>query len=160
VAGVYVLRALDPIALQIAVSVGVVATLVARRVASGRHLPAWGASVAGFAAGGLTTSTTTAGPPLLVYLLGRDLPPARLRDSLTACFLGLNLMGAIALLVTGTKGAIPSAVLIAILVPVVAIGQMAGRPLFRALADSHAFEPIVTAILLVSVVVGLATAVL
>ena len=35
VAGVAVLRALDPVALQIAVSVGVLATLVARRLAAG-----------------------------------------------------------------------------------------------------------------------------
>jgi len=160
VAGVYVLRALDPVALQIAVSVGVIATLIVRRVASGHHLPAWGASVSGFVAGGLTTSTTTAGPPLLVYLLGRDLDAAGLRDSLTACFLGLNVMGALALLVTGTTGAVPGALLLAILVPVVAIGQIAGRPLFHALADTDAFEPTVTAILLVSIVAGLATAVL
>ena len=53
VAGVALLRALDPVALQVAVSVGVVATLAARHLAAGRHLPGWGAPVAGFAAGGL-----------------------------------------------------------------------------------------------------------
>jgi len=160
VAGVYVLRALDPVALQIAVSVGVIATLVARHLSSGRHLPGWGASIAGFTAGGLTTSTTTAGPPLLVYLLGRNLTPAQLRDSMPLCFLGLNVIGVIALVVTGTKGAVPDATLVAILIPVVIVGQVAGRPLFAALANSRAFEPIVTSILLVSVVVGLATAAL
>lgn len=160
VAGVYVLRALDPVALQVAVSVGVVATLIARRLSSARHLPGWGASVAGLTAGGLTTSTTTAGPPLLVYLLGRNLTPAQLRDSMPVCFIGLNVVGVIALLLTGTRGAIPDASLVAILVPVVAVGQVAGRPLFAALAQSRAFEPVITGVLLVSVVLGLTTAVL
>ena len=159
VAGVYVLRALDPVALQVAVSVGVVATLIARRLASGRHLPPWGATIAGLAAGGLTTSTTTAGPPLLVYLLGRNLTPVQLRDSLPVCFVGLNVVGVLALVVTGTRDAVPDALLVALLVPVVAVGQVAGRPLFRALARSRSFEPVVTGVLLVSVVAGLATAV-
>jgi hypothetical protein len=81
------------------------------------------------------------------------------RDSMPVCFLGLNLIGVIALLVTGTKGVVPDALLVAILVPVVAVGQIAGRPLFGALAHSRAFEPVVTGVLLVSVVAGLATAV-
>ena len=159
VAGVAVLRALDPVALQLAVSVGVVATLVARRLTATRRLPGWGAPITGVVAGGLTTSTTTNGPPMLVYLLGRALTPIQVRDSMPVCFLGLNLIGVIALLVTGTKGAVPDALLVAVLVPVVAVGQIAGRPLFGALAHSRAFEPVVTGVLLVSVVAGLATAV-
>jgi hypothetical protein len=154
-----VLRALDPVALQIAVSIGVVATLAARRLSASRRLPGWGAPVAGVVAGGLTTSTTTNGPPMLVYLLGRALTPLQVRDSMPVCFLGLNAIGVIALMVTGTNGAVPDALLVAILIPVVAVGQIAGRPLFGALAHSRAFEPVVTGVLLVSVVAGLATAV-
>ena len=62
-AGVAALRALDPVALQIAVSIGVIATLAARHLAAGRRTPGWAAPISGFAAGGLSTSTTTAGPP-------------------------------------------------------------------------------------------------
>jgi uncharacterized membrane protein YfcA len=160
VAGVAVLRALDPVALQAAVSAGVIATLAARRLAAGRRTPRWAAPIAGFASGGLTTSTTTTGPPLLVYLLGRDLTPTQVRDTLTVCFLGLSVVGVIALAVTGTRGAVPDALLLAILVPVVAVGHIAGRPLFAALARSRRYEPVVTAVLLVSVLIGLATAVL
>jgi uncharacterized membrane protein YfcA len=160
IAGVALLRALDPVALQIAVSVGVVATLVARRLAAGRTTPIWAAPIAGFTAGGLTTSTTTSGPPMLVYLLGRALTPAQLRDTMPVCFLGLSVVGALALLVTRTHGAVPDATLVAVLVPVVAVSHVAGRPLFTALERSESYEQVVTALLLVSLVVGLATAVL
>jgi uncharacterized protein len=158
VAGVAVLRALDPVALQLAVSVGVVATLVARRLTATRRLPGWGAPITGVVAGGLTTSTTTNGPPMLVYLLGRALTPAELRDTLPLCFLGFSVVGALALVATRTHGAVPDATLVAILVPVVAVSHVAGRPLFATLERSGSYERVVTTLLLVSLAVGLATA--
>jgi uncharacterized protein len=159
VIGVAILRALDPVGLQVAVSAGVIATLAARWLAAGRHTPTWSAPIAGFFSGALTTSTTTTGPPLLVYLLGRPLAPGEIRDTLTVCFLGLSVVGVVALVVTGTRGAAPDPVLLAVLIPVVAAGHVAGRPLFAALARSRRYEPVVTAVLLVSVVAGLATAI-
>ena len=160
VLGVAVLRALDPVALQFAVTAGVVGTLAARRLAAGRHTPFWGAPIAGLFAGGLTTSTTTSGPPLIVYLLGRDLTPVQMRDTLPLIFLGLSVVGVAALLVTRIHGAVPSAEQIAILVPVVVVAHIAGRPLFRVLARSGSFDRVVTAVLVVSVVAGLLTALL
>jgi uncharacterized protein len=157
VAGVAVLRALDPVALQVAVSVGVVATLIARRLAK-RHTPAWGGPIAGFAAGALTTSTTTAGPPLIVYLLGRGLEPVQVRDTVPVCFLGLSVVGVVALVVTGTSGAVPDAGLVALLVPVVVAGHLAGRPLFAALVRGGRYEVVLTSVLIGSVVAGLAAA--
>jgi uncharacterized protein len=157
VAGVAVLRALDPVALQVAVSIGVVATLVARRLAK-RRTPGWAGPIAGFAAGALTTSTTTAGPPLIVYLLGRGLEPVQVRDTLPVCFLGLSVVGVIALVVTGTRGAVPDAALVALLVPVVIAGHLAGRPLFAALVRSGRYDVVLTAILIASVAAGLAAA--
>jgi uncharacterized protein len=159
IAGVAVLRALDEVTLQIAVSVGVVATLVARRLASGRRTPRWAAPLAGTVTGALTTSTTTAGPPLLVYLLGRGHDPERFRDTLTVCFLALCPIGAAALWVTGTD-AVPEATLLATLVPLVAVGHLAGRPVFARLARAGSYEPVLTAVLLAAVVVGLAGATL
>jgi uncharacterized protein len=159
VAGVAVLRALDPVALQVAVSVGVVATLLARRLAGERPTPGWAGPIAGLAAGALTTSTTTAGPPLIVYLLGRGLEPVRLRDTMPVCFLGLSLVGVLALWVTDTSGAVPDAGLVAALVPVVAAGHLAGRPLFAALVRGGRYETVLTAVLIASVVAGLAAAV-
>ena len=158
VAGVAVLRALEPVALQIAVSVGVVATLLARKLAQGRETPGWAGPIAGLAAGALTTSTTTAGPPLIVYLLGRRLEPVQVRDTMPVCFLGLSLVGVIALLVTGTTGAVPDGGLVALLVPVVVAGHLAGRPLFTALVRSGRYEEVLTAVLIASVAGGLAAA--
>jgi uncharacterized protein len=174
-AGVAVLRALDPVALQVAVSVGVVATLAARRLAPRAQSPpartrssesppghaqrspaTWAAPVAGFAAGGLTTSTSTAGPPLLVYLLGREVEPERVRDTLTVCFLGLCAIGAVALLATGTGDAVPGATLLALTAPVVAAGHLAGRPVFARLVSGGRYEPVLTGVLLVSILGGLA----
>ena len=157
VAGVAVLRALDPVALQVAVSVGVVATLIARRLAK-RRTPGWAAPIAGLSAGALTTSTTTAGPPLIVYLLGRGLEPAQVRDTVPVCFLGLSVVGVIALWVTDTGGAVPAAGLVALLVPVVVVGHLAGRPLFAALVRSERYEVVLTTILIASVAAGLAAA--
>jgi uncharacterized protein len=160
VAGVAVLRALDPVALQIAVTAGVIATLAARRLAGSAQTPTWAGPAAGLAAGALTTSTTTAGPPLIVYLLGRRLDPVRMRDTIPVCFLGLSVVGVIALAVTGTSGAVPDAGLVALLVPVVIAGHLAGRPLFAALLRSGRYEAVLTSVLLVSVAGGLAVAVL
>ena len=160
VAGVAVLRALDPVALQIAVTAGVIATLAARRLTGSRQAPAWAGPIAGLAAGGLTTSTTTAGPPLIVYLLGRHLDPVRMRDTMPVCFLGLSVVGVIALAVTGTSGAVPDAGLVALLVPVVIAGHLAGRPLFAALLRSGRYEAVLISVLLASVAGGLAVAVL
>ena len=160
VAGVAVLRALDAVALQLAVSLGVVATLVARRVAGARRTPAWAGPVAGLASGALNTSTTTAGPPLIVYLLGRGLDPEQMRDTMPVCLLGLNVVAAVALALTGTTGAVPDAALVALLVPVVVAGQLAGRPLFAALVRSGRYEAVLTGVLLASVLGGLLVALL
>jgi hypothetical protein len=153
-AGVAVLRALSPVALQVAVTAGVLGTLAARRVGGGRvRVPAW---AAGLSAGALTTSTTTSGPPLLLHLLGRGAEPARVRDSLTTCFLGLSAIGALALLATGTPAA-PDAQLAAALVPAVAAGHLAGRRVFALLETGGRYEPVLTATLVLAVLVGLAS---
>ena len=157
-AGVAVLRALDPVALQIAVSAGVIATLIARRYARGRSVPRWAAPAAGFAAGALTTSTSTNGPPLLVYLLRRGGTPGEMRDTLTVCFLGLGLVGAAALWATGTDD-LPDASLLAWMVPLVAVSHVLGRPVFAKLAGSGSYERVVTVMLLVAVAAGLVGAV-
>jgi len=162
-AGVAVLRALDAVALQVAVTVGVLVSLAVRwrtlrseDEPSGRP-PAWALPFSGFAAGGLTTSTNTAGPPLVLYLLHREASPVKVRDTLPIVFLGLSVVGALALAVTGTSGAVPEAAWLAALVPVVAVGHVAGRPIFARLAHGH-YEGVLTGVLLVAVVAGLVTA--
>jgi len=162
VAGVAVLRALDAVTLQIAVSVGVAATLLVRRRAPSVRTgpePRWAGPVTGLSAGALVTSTNTSGPPLLLYLLGRGDEPERVRDTLTVCQLGLSVIGAIAVVATGTSGAVPGAGLIAVFVPLVLLAHLAGRPLFAHLAASGRYEPVLNATLVIAVVAGLVTAV-
>jgi uncharacterized membrane protein YfcA len=163
VAGVAVLRALDAVTLQIAVSLGVAATLIVRRRAPAERVgpePRWAAPVTGMSAGALVTSTNTSGPPLLLYLLGRGDEATRVRDTLTVCQLGLSVIGAGALVATGTSDAVPRGWLIAVFVPLVALAHLAGRPLFAHLAASGRYEPVLNATLVIAVVAGLVTAIL
>jgi uncharacterized protein len=157
---VAVLRSLDAVALQVAVSIGVLATLAARRLTASRGTAWWGAPLAGFASGGLTTSTTTSGPPLLVYLLGRGIEPERVRDTLTACFLGLSPIAALALWITDTHGVVPDASIVALSIPLVAAGHLLGRRVFAQLARGASYEPVLTGVLLLSVAGGLVAATL
>lgn len=148
--GVVVLRALPEIALQVAVTLGVLGTLIARQVKTA-HVPA---PVAGFAAGALTTSTSTNGPPMLLHLLGRGATPEQVRDTLTTGFIGLAAIGAIALAATGTP-ALPDATLVVALLPAVAVAHLLGRRVFRRLAASEHYERVLTAVMVVAVLVGL-----
>lgn len=154
-AGVAVLRSLPAAALQVAVTLGVVGTLAARRVSSA-HVPAW---LAGGAAGALTTSTSTNGPPILLHLLGRGAAPSQVRDTLTTCFIGLAGIGAVALFATGDPE-LPDGTLAAALIPAVLAGHLVGRRGFARLARSDRYEPVLTAVLIVAVAVGLIGAVL
>jgi uncharacterized membrane protein YfcA len=148
--GVIVLRALPEVALQIAVTVGVAGTLLARRVTSA-HVPA---PVAGFAAGALTTTTSTNGPPMLLHLLGRGATPSQVRDTLTAGFIGLAALGGIALAVTGTP-ALPDAALVLGLVPGVFLAHLVGRRGFIHLSARENYERVLTGVMLAAVVIGL-----
>jgi uncharacterized membrane protein YfcA len=165
--GVVVLRSLDAVALQLLLSLGVIATLLARHLAAQRSAfvpvladgirprSTQAAAVAGLLAGALSTSTSTSGPPLLLHLLGRGARPSVVRDTLTACFLLLGLVTPLALLVTWTTDAVPEAVHVAVLVPAVIVGHVAGRRGFARLAHGGRYELVVTAVLLVSVAAGL-----
>ena len=148
--GVIVLRALPEVALQLAVTAGVAGTLLARRVRSA-HVPA---VVAGFAAGALTTTTSTNGPPMLLHLLGRGVRPEQVRDTLTVCFIGLAALGALALFVTGTP-ALPDGALVAGLLPGVALAHVLGRRGFTHLAAGENYERVLTGVMVVAIVVGL-----
>lgn len=170
--GVVLLRSLDAVALQLLVSAGVVAALAARRAArrSAAEAPAemgiraspspspraWSAPLAGLLAGGLGTSTSTSGPPLLLHLLGRRAQPATMRDTLSICFLGLGLLGPLVLLATRTPGAVPDPRLLALGAPAVVAGHLAGRRGFARLVTGGHYERAVTALLLAAALAGLA----
>ena len=161
--GALALRVLDKTALQVGVTIGVFATLAVRALARRRRAegpgepPRWAAPVTGFTSGALTTSTNTSGPPVVLYMLARGATPVQTRDTLTATFVGYSLLGFAALLVSGTDGAIPPADALAALVPAVVIGHLAGRPVFARIAEDR-YEPVLTAVLIVTALAGLATA--
>jgi uncharacterized membrane protein YfcA len=169
IAGVAVLRALDELALQLLVTAGVLVALAvnlraAHRAPAGgepaHEPPRWARPTAGLASGMLNTSTSTGGPPMVLLLMSRGLPAASVRDTLTASFVGFAPIAAAALALTGTGGAVPDAAGLAALVPLTALGHVAGRPVFRRLAAGRAYERVLTVVLLVAVAAGLAGVVL
>jgi uncharacterized membrane protein YfcA len=95
---------------------------------------------AGFSAGVLTTSTTTNGPPLALWLGGRGLPPAVVRDTVSAAFLMLDFVGiGVVLAVVGPSRALAEAVWLPALAPVVIVGHLAGSWVFRRL-PAHRYD--------------------
>jgi uncharacterized membrane protein YfcA len=164
-AGLLALRSLDATALQVGVTLGVFATLAVRalgrrrRDAGAGEPPWWAAPATGFASGALTTSTNTAGPPVVLYMLARGATPLQTRDTLTATFVGFSVLGLAALALSGTEGAMPHADALAALVPAVVVGHLAGRPVFARIAE-HRYEPVLTGVLVATALAGLATALL
>ena len=162
-AGVVALQALGSTALQVGVTLGVFATLAVRALARRRPdagagaPPRWAAPAAGFASGALTTSTNTAGPPVVLYALARGATPVQTRDTLTATFIGLAVLGGAALVLGGAEP--PHAEALAALTPCAVAGHVLGRPVFARIADRH-YEPVLTAVLIATAVAGLATALL
>ena len=162
IGGALVLKSLSPVTLQWAVTISVVVALLIRwRARRGSHTGTqwWSAPAAGVAAGALTTSTNASGPPLLLHLTGRGTEPARVRDTINVCYLGLSAVSAGALWLTHTSGALPKPGVLAALVPLVVLGNLAGRPIFSRLAGGGAYEPVLTGILVLAVLAGLATAI-
>jgi uncharacterized membrane protein YfcA len=90
---------------------------------------------AGFAAGVLTTSTSVSGPPLVLWLMRRRASPGRVRDTLAASFLALNILGTVGLAIAGSLAAAPDVLSLLVLLPATALGQVAGRLGFRRLEE-------------------------
>jgi uncharacterized membrane protein YfcA len=165
VSGVAVLRALPKAWLQVAVGVAVVGAAALRaRARRDAAAPTPGDPRArlalGFATGTLTTSAGVNGPPIALWLTHRGLGPAGVRDSLSATFLGLGLIGAVVLApvlaAAGTE--VDWAELAAALACVVA-GHAVGRRAFARI-DAARYEPlllvVVTAAGAASIAAGLA----
>jgi uncharacterized protein len=163
--GVFVLRALPKAWLQVAVGVAVVGAAAlrarARREAAAATPGDPRARLAlGFVTGTLTTSAGVNGPPIALWLTHRGLGPAAVRDSLSATFLGLGLIGGVVLApVLAVAGAeVDWSVLGAALACVVA-GHAVGRRAFARI-DAARYEPlllvVVTAAGAASVAAGVA----
>jgi uncharacterized membrane protein YfcA len=152
-AGTFVLAELDATALQLLVTVTVLATLLVRRRLGHVADPFRRIPFVGLTAGVLTTTTSANGPPVLLYLLGRKVEPARMRDTLAILFISFAAIGLVALAVGAADIALPEGAVLAVLPATAAVGHLAGRPLFAHLAEGR-YEHVVTVLLLVSVATG------
>ena len=112
--GALIVTVVPTAAMRIAVGL-IVAALVLARLVRGRR-PARAAAMgrgsalaAGFAVGVLTTSTTTNGPPLAIWLTARRMPPAAIRDAVTVIFAVVDIVGIVALLAIAGSDALADA---------------------------------------------------
>jgi hypothetical protein len=164
VCGVVVLRALPKAWLQVAVGAAVIVAAALRaRTRLQEAAPTPGDPrrrvALGFATGTLTTSAGINGPPVALWLTHRGLGPAQVRDSLSATFLGLGIIGGAVLAPVLAAGGedLHWAALAAGLVCVIA-GHAIGRRAFARI-DAARYEPllllVVTAAGAASVVAGL-----
>lgn len=148
ICGVLVLRALPKPYLQIGVGIAVlVATAVRVRSRARALAPTPGdprARVAlGFATGTLTTSAGVNGPPIALWLTHRGLTPSVVRDSLSASFLGLGLIGACVLApVLAVAGDHLEWGALAVGLVAVVAGHAAGHRAFARI-DGERYEPLV-----------------
>jgi len=160
--GAVAVRVLPASALRLAVALLVAAVVVdrirmhrrgLRRGDGGRAA----ALAAGFAVGALTTSTTTNGPPLAVWLTARRLDPATLRDTVTVIFAIVDLAGiAVLAAVVGPGRTLTHASWLALLVPVCIAGQLVGRRVFLRIPARH-FELVVLGLASAAAAVSLAS---
>ena len=152
-AGAFLLARLDATALQLLVTVTVLGTLALRRMQRMGTDPFRCIPAVGLAAGALTTTTSTNGPPILLYLLGRGVAPVQMRDTLSVLFIALASVGLGALAVGEADVVLPDGAVVAVLPAAAAVGHVAGRPMFAHLAERR-YDQVVTALLLVSVAAG------
>jgi uncharacterized protein len=159
VCGVFVLRALPKSTLQVAVGVAVVLAAALRARARARAVtPTAGDAprrlALGFASGTLTTSAGVNGPPIALWLAHRGLGPSDMRDSLSAAFLGLGVIGAVVLApVLATTGADIDWLALALGLVCVVAGHAVGRRAFARL-DGERYEPL---LLVLVILAGLAS---
>jgi uncharacterized membrane protein YfcA len=157
--GALLLRAIPAPVLTFVVGASVSVLCAVRLVRRGRparRRPVPGrtaALTAGFSVGVLTTSTTTSGPPLAIWLTARRLEPAVIRDVVTVIFAALDVFGlATIVLITGLDSLPPLGRLIGLSL-IAVVGHGIGSRLFRRL-PSHAYEPLVLGVALIAGLAG------
>jgi uncharacterized membrane protein YfcA len=125
--GVWILARLSPAAMQLAISLVVLATAgLLWRGYTLRRMPGTPATLAiGAVSGVLTGSTSAGGPPLVMFYLSSPAGMAVQRASLIACFLGIDAVG---VGIAALAGLVPaeSVVLVALLLPAMLVGTALG----------------------------------
>jgi uncharacterized membrane protein YfcA len=143
--GALILRAVSDAAMRIAVG-GLVCAIVVGRFVRGRREPRPAgrgtALAAGLAVGVLTTSTTTAGPPLAIWLTRARMRPAAIRDTVTVIFFTLDLIAIPVLLAIVGSALLDRWTWLLLVVPLAAVGHALGRQVFLRLPE-RLYEPLV-----------------
>lgn len=127
--GLLVLTRFDPRPLTVLVAVVLLVSTAA--IWRGWALPTGPVArvVSGFTSGVLLTSTSFNGPPLVLFLQARDLPPRAVRATLSVCFLLQALVAVGLLLLAGAAGGTTLA-LSALALPALAAGWLLGDRAF------------------------------
>ena len=112
--------------------------------------------VSGFVSGVLSTSTGTAGPPLVIGLSGRRLPAAHQRATLSACFSATSVIVFTALFLSGR---IDQSDLVAVIasLPVLLLASTTGHRIFDRLQQHH-YEHVVIILLFASSAIAIGSA--
>ncbi len=147
--GLAVLLLLDPEALKLVIAIMVIVfTLLLMRGLQLHAAGTIGDAIAGFTSGILNTSTSMSGPPAVLYLQGKRMPPREFRATIATFFSVTSTVGVVLLLAAGgAKGYIFLA--LGLSIPAVFAGQRLGNLLFERV-DLIFFRRMVYAILLLS----------
>jgi uncharacterized protein len=158
VAGVEVLRAVDPDYVRLAVGIVVVfsALLLVREIRLPGADTRWGTLVAGASSGALSTSTGLAGPPIVLLLVSRGLPKHEFRSTSALYFLPMSVAGIGFLALRGVADASLVPLGLA-LVPAAIAGKAIGTALLKRVSE-RAFRAVTLGLVILTGTLGVATA--
>ena len=158
--GVFLLERLDAGALQVMVAATVIvasALLYFSPNLAGGEDTVRGRLMAGFVSGSIGSSTSLSGPPIVLYLLGRESDVAAFRATLLLFFLPGNVVTILAFALVGQITGDVLVLSVAAL-PAIALGLMFGAWLRRHVQPER-FRAVVVAVLIVTSLAVLASAV-
>jgi len=156
--GLWLLLAVDARTLQIIIAVTVIVFTVLLARGLRLHMAGLAGDLfVGLASGVLRTSTSMSGPPVIIYMQGRQMDSAGFRSTITAFFVMSGLVG-IGLFALGGRIDADALTASAVGLPAVVLGLVGGQLLYRKV-DEGRFRQSVQVILVVSAVAALTGAV-
>ena len=157
--GLLVLLVVDARPMRVVIAVTVlVSTFALWRGFAIRGRSLAGDLAAGFTSGVLNTSKSMSGPPVVLYLQGRALPPDEFRATLAGFFLASSFV-AVALFVIGGQIHARTFAQVSVAAAGLVAGYAVGAMVYRRIPVTH-FRGIVMLVLVASALLSLATALL
>lgn len=157
--GVAVLVILDPSVLKVAIAGTVIVFTVLLIRGLRLHQGGRAGDIGvGFVSGVFNTSTSMSGPPVVIYLQGKGLPPMRFRATATFFFF-VGAIGAVVLLSIGGASTWLAWKASAVALPGVFAGRFVGNAFYRKVSDAL-FRRVIFAVLFVSAGMAIATTLL